>query len=149
MFNRIKGLRRFRIAAIICCAALGLSSTAAHAQSFSITPLASNKNSKASFPSMVTDSRGNLNVAWIDSVNGLQFARSASSASGTSFGTPPAITTIKGPNNTLVFPSFQPQLAVYPTQENVIEITWASPDATSTPAAPLYDIWAPIERWRS
>ena len=142
MFNRIKGLRRFRIAAIICCAALGLSSTAAHAQSFSITPLASNKNSKASFPSMVTDSRGNLNVAWIDSVNGLQFARSASSASGTSFGTPPAITTIKGPNNTLVFPSFQPQLAVYPTQENVIEITWASPDATSTPAAPLYDIWA-------
>jgi hypothetical protein len=141
MSNWVKGLRQFLLAAIICGAALALPS-AAHAQNFAVTNVTKNTASKASFPSMVTDSQGNLNAAWIDSANGLQFARSSSSASGTSFGIPPAITTIKGPLNTTVFPSFQPQVAVYPTQENVVEITWASPDVTSTPAAPLYDIWA-------
>jgi hypothetical protein len=114
----------------------------AQAQSFSITNLTNNKTSKASFPSMVTDSQGNLNVAWIDSAAGLQFSRSSSSANGTSFGTPTVITTITGPTGAAVFPSFQPQLAVYQTQESEVEITWASPDATSTPAAPLYDVWA-------
>lgn len=145
MSRWVRGLRRITSVAAISWMALAASLVAAHAQSFNITNLTQNTASKASFPSMVTDSQGNLNLAWIDSDSkkGLQFARSSSSASGTSFGTPPVGKTITGPDGiTPVFPSFQPQLAVYPTQENVIEITWASPDATSTPAAPLYDIWA-------
>jgi hypothetical protein len=43
---------------------------------------------------MVVDSGGNLNLVWIDSAKGLPFLCSTTSASGTSFGTPPSPTTI-------------------------------------------------------
>ena len=142
MSNWFSGLQRIGRIATLSCVSLAAFLAVAHAQSFGITPVTTNTVSKASFPSMVTDSKGSLNLVWIDSVKGLQFSRSSSSANGTSFGNPPAITTINGPDGKPVSPSFQPQLAVYPTQENVIEITWASFDATSTTAAPLYDIWA-------
>jgi hypothetical protein len=139
MSNWVRGLRRFGLVVINCCMALALSSTAAHAQAFSITNATKNSASKASYPTMVVDTNGNVNVVWIDSVAGLQFARSTSVASGTSLSTP---VTIKGPNNTLALPAFQPQIAVYPTQPNVIEVTWAAPDPASTTTAPLYDVFA-------
>src|SRR6202043_1526065 len=47
-----------------------------------------------------------------------------------------------GPGNTVALPAFQPQIAVYMTQPNVIEIVWAAADPASTPTAPLYDVFA-------
>src|SRR5260370_32939722 len=142
MSNWVSGLRRVVRTATISCIALAMFSVAAHAQSFNIANVTRNTASKASFPSVVTDGSGNLTFVWMDNVKGLQFSRSSSTATETSFGTPPAITTITGPTGAAVFPSFQPQLAVYQTQESEVEITWASPDALFTPAAPLYDMWA-------
>ncbi len=142
MSNALSGLRRLWSVAIICCSTLALCA-AAHAQSFSVTKLTTNTASKASFPTMVVDVEGNLNLAWIDSVNGLMFARSTSSTAGTSFGTPVAVpgTSAAGPD----FPALQPQLIVYPQifdNQTTIEITWAALDPTSTPQSPLYDVWA-------
>jgi hypothetical protein len=139
MSNCLRKLRQLGLVAIVCCAVLALASAAARAQGFSITNVTKNSASKASFPTMVVDSQGNLNLVWIDSVNGLQFARSTSSAKGTALGTPKSI---MGPANTPIFPAFQPQMAVYQTQPNVIEIAWAAPDPASTAAAPLYDVFA-------
>jgi hypothetical protein len=139
MSNCLRKLRQLGLVAIVCCAVLALASAAARAQGFSITNVTKNSASKASFPTMVVDSQGNLNLVWIDSVDGLQFARSTSSANGTALGTPKSI---MGPANTPIFPAFQPQMAVYQTQTSVIEITWAAPDPASTAAAPLYDVFA-------
>src|SRR5260370_18384971 len=97
-------------------------SSAAHAQSFNIANVTRNTASKASFPSVVTDGSGNLNVVWIDNVKGLQFSRSSSTATGTSFGTPPAITTITGPTDAAVFPTFPPQLSAQQTHTHADEL---------------------------
>ncbi len=74
---------------------------------------------------MVTDAKGNVNLAWIDNAKGIMFSRSAD---GKTFldaqsraGQPPP-----------VLPAFPPQMAVYPTQTSIVEIVWATPDATST-----------------
>src|ERR1700747_1789920 len=85
MSNWVSGLRRLGLIGIFAGAALALWSVAAQAQTFSTTGMPTNPTTKASYPNMVTDTQGNLNVVWIDSVAGIQFARSTSSASGTSF----------------------------------------------------------------
>jgi hypothetical protein len=136
MSNWLSGLRRFGSLSLIACAALIASSGLTHAQGFTITKVSTNS---ASFPAMAADANGNLNVVWIDSVKGLQFAHSTTSASGTALGTP---VDVPGPGNTVAHPAFQPQIAVYMTQANVIEIVWAAVDPTSPPTAPLYDVFA-------
>src|SRR5487761_1091897 len=141
MFNWVKELRRFGLVAIICCVTLALSSTAAHAQTFNITNLTSDTASKASYPTMVVERDGNLDLAWVDSSTGIKFVHSTTSASGTSFGSPVVPTII--PNSAPpALPAFQPQMAVYMTQPYVIEIAWAALAPASTTAAPLYDVFA-------
>lgn len=139
MSNWLNGLRRLGLLLVIACSALMVPSGLIHAQSFNITNVTKNSASKASFPNVMVDSQGNLDVVWIDSVKGLQFARSTSSANGTALGAP---VTITGPNGTVALPSFLPQMAVNPTQPSQIEITWAVPDSLSTPTVPLYDVFA-------
>ena len=88
MSNWLSGLRRFGSLSLIACAALIASSGLTHAQGFTITNVTKNSASTASYPAMAVGSDGNLNVVWIDSVKGLQFARSTSSANGTALGAP-------------------------------------------------------------
>jgi hypothetical protein len=129
MCNVVKGLRRFsRIVKL--CMALALTATAVHAQGFSITALPTTGTS--SYPTMVTDAKGNVNLAWIDSTGGIKFARSAN---GKTFAA-----TVSVPGS--VGAAFPPQMAVYATQTNVVEIVWAKPDPTSTSTAPTYDVFA-------
>jgi hypothetical protein len=135
MCNVVKGLRRFSGIAKLCIA-LALTAASAHAQAFSIANLSANTTSNTSHPTMVSDAKGNINMAWIDSVKGIMFARSAD---GKNFPAPVAVQAQAPPP---VVPAFPPQMAVYPTQTNVIEIVWAAPDPTSTQAAPLYDVFA-------
>jgi hypothetical protein len=138
MSGVVRRLRRFSWLAISGCVALALS-TAAHAQTFSITNVTKNSASKASYPTMVVDANGNLNLVWIDSVNGIMFARSSTTASGTTFGTPVRVAGSNGP----AFPAFQPQIAVDPNDSRVIAITWAAFDPASPPAGPAtYDVYA-------
>lgn len=139
MSNWLNGLRRLGLLLVIACSALIAPSGLIHAQSFNITNVTKNSASKASFPNVVVDSQGNLDVVWIDSVKGLQFAHSTSSANGTALGAP---VTIMGPNGSVAVPSFLPQMAVNPTQPSQIEITWAVPDSLSTPTVRLYDVFA-------
>lgn len=139
MSNWLSGLRRSGLLLVIGCAALIASSGLTHAQGFNITNVTTNSASKASYPAMAVDANSNLNVVWIDSVKGLQFARSTSSANGTALGTP---VDVPGPGNTVAHPAFQPQIAVYMTQANVIEVVWAATDPASPPTPPLYDVFA-------
>ena len=136
----VSGLRRFRSIVFAGCAVLILSSAVAQGQTFKITNVTSNSASKASFPTMVVDGSGTLNVARIDSVNGIQFARSTSAAGGTALGAP---VTIPGSNGQAL-PAFQPQIAVFlnagPTPH--IEIVWAALDPASTSRPPTYDVFA-------
>jgi hypothetical protein len=137
MSNWLSGWRRFGSLSLIGFAALIASSAGVYAQGFTITNVTKNSASKASYPAMAVGTDGNLNVAWIDSVKGLQFARSTSSANGTALGAP---VTVKGPGNTIALPAFQPQIAVYMTQPNVIEIVWAAVHPGSSPTT--YDVFA-------
>src|SRR6202030_3055112 len=134
--NWLSGLRRFGLLLVIGCATLIASSGLMHAQGFNIKNVTTNSASKGSYPAMAVDANGNLNVVWIDSVKGLQFARSASSANGTALSTP---VDVPGPGKTVALPAFQPQIAVYMTQPNVIEIVGAATDPVT---APLYDVFA-------
>lgn len=134
MSNWLSGLRRFGLLLVTGCAALIASSGFMHAQGFTITKVSKNS---ASFPAVAVGSDGNLNLVWIDSVNGLQFARSTSSANGTALGTP---VDVPGPGGTVALPAFQPQIAVYMTQPNVIEIAWAAVHPGSSPTT--YDVFA-------
>src|ERR1700719_1440404 len=94
MSNWLSGLRRFGLLLVTGCAALIASSGLMHAQGFNITNVTTNSASKASFPTMVVDANGNLNLAWVDSTAGIKFLRSTSSASGTSFGSPAMAITV-------------------------------------------------------
>jgi hypothetical protein len=140
MSKWVSGLCRFRSIAFAGCVALIFSSVVARAQTFKITNLTSNSASKASFPTMVVDGSGTLNVAWIDNAKGIQFARSTSAAGGTALG---AVVTIPGSSGQAL-PAFQPQIAVRtvsgPTPN--IEIVWAALDPASPASAPTYDVFA-------
>ena len=70
---------------------------------------------------MVVDAVGHINVAWIDSVSGIIFARYSDTSQ--SFVTIPVATNSVGA-------AFQPQMVVDSTG-NIIEIAWAKPSATS------------------
>jgi hypothetical protein len=70
---------------------------------------------------MVVDAVGHINMAWIDSVSGIIFARYSDTSQ--SFVTVPIATNSVGA-------AFQPQIVVDSTG-NIIEIAWAKPSATS------------------
>jgi len=138
MSNALNGLRRFSTIARFCIA-LAMTAAAAHAQTFSISNLPTSATTgSASYPTMVTDAKGNVNVAWIDSAKGIMFARSTD---GKTFPTQVAVQ-VQPPAGAPLLPAFQPQMAVYQNDTTVIEIVWAAPDPTSTPAAPTYDVFA-------
>ena len=142
MSRVVSQLRRFGWLAISGCVALALS-TAAHAQTFTITNVTKNSASKASYPSMVVDAKGNLNLVWVDSVNGIMFARSSTTAGGTTVGTPVQV----AGSNGAALPAFQPQIAVDPIDTTVIAVTWAALDPASPPAGPAaYDVYASWSR---
>src|SRR5579872_2186050 len=125
MSNWVRGLRQFWLVVIICGAALALSSTVAHAQTFSIQSLPANAASNTSRPTMVVDTKGVIDVAWVDS-GGIEFARSTDNG-----------VTLTQP---ILIPSvgvmFQPQMIVHPQQTDSIEIAWATLDPASPSTAP-------------
>src|SRR5579883_2604490 len=132
-------LRRSRIAAIYCCVAFALS-TAGHAQTFTINNISNASGTStgtASYPNIVTDANGNLNLVWIDSVKGIMFARTSTSGGTTTLGTAVPIPSSNGQ----ALPAFQPQIAVYANDASHLNVTWAAvhPGSTSTP--PTYDVW--------
>jgi len=132
MSNWVSGLRRIARAATILSAALMFTLATAHAQSFNVTNLTSDKASKASYPTMVIDAKGNINLAWIDSASGIMFARSTDG--GKTFAKQTVST---------VVPSFQPQMVVYQSDTNIIDIVWAAPHPSSPPTTPpTYDVFA-------
>ena len=134
----LRQLRRLSSLAISGCVALALSA-AAHAQTFTITNVTKNSASKASYPNMVVDKNGNLNLVWIDSAKGIMFARSSTTTAGTTVGAAVQVTGSNGP----ALPAFQPQIAVDPTDASVIAITWAALDPASPAGGPAaYDVYA-------
>ena len=138
MSRVVSQLRRFSALVTSGCAVLALS-VAAHAQTFSITNVTNNSASKASYPTMVVDANGNLNLVWVDSVNGIMFARSSSTTAGTTLGT---VVTVPGSKGQAL-PAFQPQIAVDPNDARVIAITWAALDPSSPVGGPaMYDVYA-------
>ena len=121
MSNLYSCLWRFCQVASLCSLTLGLYVTSAHAQTFSPPNSISSTSTTAAYPTMVVDAIGHINVAWIDSVSGIIFARYSDTSQ--SFVTIPVATNSVGT-------AFQPQMVVDPTG-NIIEIAWAKPSATS------------------
>lgn len=136
----VKRLRRFSWLLLSSSVALMALSAVAHAQTFTINNLTKNSASKASYPNMVVDKDGNLNLVWVDSVNGIMFSRSSTSATGTAtLGTAVNVPGSKGQ----ALPAFQPQIAVNPNNPQVIAITWAALDPASPAGGPpTYDVYA-------
>jgi hypothetical protein len=131
MSNWVRGLRRITKVATILCVALAMPLASAHAQSFNITNLTRDTASKASFPTMVIDAKGNINLVWVDSASGIMFARSTDGGK-----------TFAKQTVTSVVPAFQPQMVVYQNDTNVIGVAWAAPNPSSTSQAPTYDVFA-------
>ena len=131
MSRVVRQLRRFSSLVISGCVVLALSAVA-HAQTFSITNVTKNSASKASYPAMVVDANGNLNLVWVDSANGIMFARTSTTAGVTTLGTAVTVPGSNGPT----LPAFQPQIAVDPNDARVIAITWAALDPSLAPGRP-------------
>jgi hypothetical protein len=100
---------------------LGLYLTSAQTQTFSPPKSISSTSTSATYPTLVVDALGHINMAWIDRVSGIMFARYSDTSQ--SFVTMPVATNSVGA-------AFQPQMVVDPTG-NIIEIAWAKPSATS------------------
>ena len=103
MSNWVRVLRRMGGLATISWVVCVMFSLAAHAQSFNITNLTAGSATKASFPNMVVDGKGNTYLAWIDTSKGGIVV--ASHFDGSKFNAQFVITTA-------VLPAFQPQIAV-------------------------------------
>lgn len=101
------------------------------AQTFSTPQPLSNTASNSSYPSIVVDSAGNINVAWVDSTSGINFARSTNS--GQSFSSSVAIPGSVGA-------AFQPQMIVDPTR-SVVEVAWVKPSTTGGAPAGSFDVF--------
>src|SRR5438309_610092 len=103
MSNWVRGLRRIVLIATVLCVALALPVGTAHAQSFNVTNLTATTPTKASFPNMVVDGKGNTYLAWVDA--GKKGIVVASQFDGAKFNMQVLIPTP-------VLPAFQPQMAV-------------------------------------
>lgn len=118
MTNRISNLVCFYRAA--ACLALVLCAAGLEAQTFPAQPINVSQTpaSNSSYPTMVVDALGDINVAWIDNT-GINFSRSTNS--GNSFLPPVPI------GAATVGAVFQPQMLVDSTG-NIVEIAWAKPN---------------------
>ena len=117
MYSIFSCLGRFYWVALFCSLVLGLYVASAHAQTFtppnSSPPKSiSSASTSAAYPTLVVDAVGHINVAWIDSVSGIIFARYSDTSQ--SFVTIPVATNSVGA-------AFQPQMVVDSTG-NIIEI---------------------------
>lgn len=108
--------RRYHLGAV-CGIVMALCGATAQAQVFSPPRGISNATSNSSYPAMVLDAAGNINVAWVDSASGINFSRAASPY--TAFAPAVAI-----PNS--IGAAFQPQIIVDSTGL-IVEIAWAEP----------------------
>jgi hypothetical protein len=90
--------------------------------------------SNSTYPTIVDDAAGHINVAWIDSVSGITFARS--SFTGQNF-----VTTVV--DATSVGAAFQPQMVVDSTG-SIIEVASAKPRPGSTPSNLTFDAFEPL-----
>jgi len=116
-----------------CGFVMGLCTATAQGQVFSQpTNVSQNPASDSVYPAMIVDSAGNIDVAWVDSASGINFARSTNA--GLSF--LPAVRI----GNVSIGVAFQPQIAVDPTG-TIIEIAWAKPSAASGAPAGTFDVF--------
>lgn len=117
MSNRVRGLRHTLTLAILAVVALVFAAGASAQTTFPATPtnLSKTTTSTSSFPGMVVDAKGNINVAWVDSTAGVIFSRSTN---GGPFANVPVGAGSAGA-------AFQPQIVVDPTGNNVY-IAWAA-----------------------
>jgi hypothetical protein len=124
---------RFHRVAALASLALAFCVSAAQAQVLSPPKnISGNTTSNSSYPSMVVDANGNIDVAWIDSVSGINFARSTPASQSFTF--PPA------PVSPLsVGAAFQPQMVVDPTGL-IIEIAWAKPSIAASAPSGTFDV---------
>jgi len=112
---------------------LVLSTGAAQAQVFSPPKsISSNTTSNSSYPSMIVDVNGNINVAWIDAASGINFTRSTNA--GVSFLPPVSVGVVS------VGSTFQPQMIVDSTG-TIIEIAWAKPSTAAGAPAGTFDVF--------
>jgi len=124
MFNWLRGLRRNLGSAILPFLLLALAVTARAQSTFPATPknLSSTSTTTSSFPSMVVDAKGNINVAWVDSGGGVIFSRSMDG--GKTFA---ANVSIPGSTGA----TFQPQIVVDATR-NTVYVAWAATTIAGT-----------------
>jgi hypothetical protein len=135
MSNRSSGLDRcvsyFRASALYGLVVI-LCASSAYAQGFTAPKPISSTTTSTAYPNLVVDAAGNIDVAWIDSTSGINFARSSN---GGNLFLPPVV--IPGSVGT----AFQPQMIVDSTGM-IIEIAWAKPNPSSTATAPTFDVFA-------
>jgi hypothetical protein len=113
------------VAAVFCMAA-------AQAQVFSPpNDVSQNLASDSSYPSLVVDAAGNINVAWIDSASGVNFTRPTNG--GQSFLPPIAIAGSVGAR-------FQPQMVVDSTG-TIVEIAWSKPSSAANAPLGTFDVF--------
>lgn len=119
MANRISNLVSFYRAA--ACIALVLCGAGLEAQTFPAQPTSVSQNpaSNSSYPTMVVDALGDINVAWIDNISGINFSRSTNSGQSFLPPVPIAVATVGA--------VFQPQMLVDSTGK-IVEIAWAKPN---------------------
>ena len=131
-YSRLDRLVRYFGAVGLCSLVLAAGANSARAQVFSNQKILSNPTSSSSYPAIVIDAVGNINVAWIDSVSGINFARAVMGSSN-------FVTTAVGPLS--VGAAFQPQMIVDSTGM-IIEIAWAKPSTAPGAAQGTFDVFA-------
>jgi hypothetical protein len=138
MFTRSASSHR-RYQAAVCGIVFALCGAAAKAQVFSQPQPQgiSNSTRNSSYPAMVADAAGNIDVAWVDSTSGINFSRSTNS--GASFSAAVTIPSSAGA-------AFQPQMVVDPTG-TIVEIAWAKPSTAAGAPQNSFDVF--VSRWTS
>ena len=130
---RSRSCHRFHRVAAVASLALVFCISVAQAQVLSPPQnISGNTTSNSSYPSMAADVNGNIDVAWIDSVSGINFARFTTASQ--SFTSPPV------PVSPLsVGAAFQPQMVVDSTGL-IIEIAWAKPSIAASASSGTFDV---------
>jgi hypothetical protein len=133
MFTTVSESRRiFYAVTCLCSFALALCGTG-QAQVFS-PPMnvSSAASGNASYPAMVIDTTGSIDLAWIDSTSGINFTQ-LNTAGQVLLPAPIVIANSVGA-------AFQPQMVADPTG-TIFEIAWAKPSATQTGQTTTYDVF--------
>ncbi|HZR63786.1 MAG TPA: hypothetical protein VFA85_01490 [Terriglobales bacterium] len=134
MSDKFRRLRRVVYPAVFSALFVILHTPGVKAQTFSTPQELSNPVSNSSYPSIFVDSAGSIDIAWVDSVSGINFRRATTSTtSGLSFSAP---ITIAGS----VGAAFQPQMVVNSTA-TIVEIAWVKPSTAAGASAGSYDVF--------